>query len=59
VLVRGALAVHRDVRQYQVIYDELGLHVLVVVGTGASAGECTAGVAIRSLVAADSARGEA
>jgi phenylacetate-CoA ligase len=35
--VRSPLAARPDIRQYQVIHDEEGLHVLVVLASGASA----------------------
>ena len=43
--VRSPLAARGDVRQYQVVHDEQGLHVLVVLAAGGSAEECRAGVA--------------
>lgn len=43
--VRGPLGARSDVRQYQVLHDERGLHIQVVLARGASAEECTAGVA--------------
>lgn len=46
--VRSPLAARADVRQYQVIHDQEGLHVLVVLASGASAEACRAAVA-RSL----------
>lgn len=45
--VYTALAVRADVRQYQVVQDGAGLHVLVVPAAGASPAECKAGVAQR------------
>jgi phenylacetate-CoA ligase len=43
--VRAALGARREVRQYQVLQDERGLHVQVVLARGASAEACTAAVA--------------
>jgi phenylacetate-CoA ligase len=43
--VRSPLGARSDVRQYQILHDEHGLHVLVVLAQGALAEECTAGVA--------------
>jgi phenylacetate-coenzyme A ligase PaaK-like adenylate-forming protein len=45
IQVRSALATRADIRQYQVIHDQHGLHVLVVLRNGASAEACRAAVA--------------
>jgi phenylacetate-CoA ligase len=42
--IRSPLAERADIRQYQVMHDEEGLHVLVVLAGGASAEGCQAGV---------------
>jgi phenylacetate-coenzyme A ligase PaaK-like adenylate-forming protein len=45
IQVRSALAARADIRQYQVIHDQQGLHVLVVLRNGASGEACRAAVA--------------
>jgi putative adenylate-forming enzyme len=45
IQVRSALAARSEIRQYQVIHDQQGLHVLVVLRNGASAEACRAAVA--------------
>jgi len=43
--VRSPLAARADIQQYQVVHDQQGLRVLVVLASGASAEACRAAVA--------------
>ena len=43
--VHSALETRADVRQYQILHDDHGLHVLVVLARGASGAECSAAMA--------------